>query len=118
MMMPNEPLPSLLAQAETAATLLRSSAWRTRNTAVHSHLDVSHDAIPYHPLGVKPSGNGLIAEWTLRTAAGNLATLPDELILLLLEYLDCFSLLRLGAACKALYAFTRSEGLWKRLFIL
>ena len=75
------------------------------------------EAIPAHPLGVKPSGNGLMATWTLRSSIGYLQALPDEMILSLLETLDSASLRALGSTCKALYAFTRSEELWKALFI-
>jgi hypothetical protein len=76
-----------------------------------------HDAIPCHPLGVKPSGNALLANENLRHAIGTFNLLPDELILMLLESLDGPSLLRFGRTCKAFYAFTRSEELWKALFI-
>ncbi|KAK2865180.1 hypothetical protein FQN49_003826 [Arthroderma sp. PD_2] len=75
------------------------------------------DAIPAHPLGVKPSGNGLTASWDIRSAMGGFALLPDDLILILLESFDAATLRCLGAACKALYAFTRAEELWKALFI-
>ncbi|PKX91852.1 putative F-box and JmjC domain protein [Aspergillus novofumigatus IBT 16806] len=76
-----------------------------------------HDAIPCHPLGVKPSGNGLFANENLRHTIGTFNLLPDELILMLLESLDGLSLLRFGRTCKAFYAFTRAEELWKALFI-
>ncbi|EER44653.1 JmjC domain-containing protein [Histoplasma capsulatum H143] len=82
-----------------------------------SDVDVDVDVIPSHPLGVKPSGNALTAVHSIRPAIGSLAVLSDELIMLLLECLDSTSLLRLGATCKALYAFTRAEELWKALFI-
>lgn len=75
------------------------------------------DAVPYHPLGVKPSGNGLTASFHLRPSIGHLQTLPDELILSLLFRLDSADLRAVGATCKALYAFTRAEELWKDLFI-
>lgn len=75
------------------------------------------EAIPCHPLGVKPSGSALLATWSLRDAIGSFQRLPDELILILLESLDGHSLLRLGRTCKAFYAFTRAEELWKALFI-
>jgi hypothetical protein len=75
------------------------------------------ETIPHHPLGVKPSGNALTATWSLRASIGSFVILPDELILPLLEYLDAPSLLRFGRTCKALYAFTRSEELWKTFFI-
>ncbi|KAI2085382.1 hypothetical protein LOZ36_004048 [Ophidiomyces ophidiicola] len=74
-------------------------------------------AIPAHPLGVKPSGNGLTASWNLRASIGHFGILPDELISLLLESLDEKALRAVGATCKALHAFTRSEDLWKTLFI-
>lgn len=75
------------------------------------------EAVPCHPLRVKPSGNALVASSDLRGAIGSLNILPDELILTCLEYLDSTSLLRLGCTCKALYAFTRSEDLWKAFLI-
>ena len=43
--------------------------------------------------------------------------LPDELIIQVLESLDGSSLQCLGSTCKALYAFSRFEGLWKTLCI-
>jgi hypothetical protein len=77
----------------------------------------AHEAIPSHPLGVKPSGNALLATWSLRDAIGPFKRLPDELILALLEFFDGPSLLRVGRTCKAFYAFTRAEELWKALFV-
>ena len=77
----------------------------------------SLDAIPTHPLGVKPSGNALLAAENLRDAIGTFRILPDELILTLLEFLDSPSLLRIGRTSKAFYAFTRAEELWKALFV-
>lgn len=74
------------------------------------------DTIPGHPLGVKPSGNALLATENLRDAIGTFSILPDELILILLEFLDGPSLLRIGRTCKAFYAFTQAEELWKGLF--
>lgn len=79
--------------------------------------DQGEEAIPCHPLGVKPSGNGLLATWSLRDAIGSFKLLPDDLVLMLLEGLDGPSLLRLGRTCKAFYAFTRAEELWKALFV-
>lgn len=89
----------------------------TESHSAEESLDHSRDAIPCHPLGVKPSGNALTAAWDLRAAIGTFSILPDEVILTLLEYLDSESLLNVGCTCKALYAFTRSEELWKALFI-
>lgn len=79
--------------------------------------DLGVEVIPSHPLGVKPSGNALLATSNLRSAIGTWQLLPDELILMLLECLDGASLLAFGRTCKAFYAFTRAEELWKSLFI-
>ena len=73
--------------------------------------------VPTHPLKVKPSGNAYTASENIKAAAGLFVTMPDELIVHLLEFLDAASLLRLGSACKALYAFCRLEDLWKTLCI-
>lgn len=74
-------------------------------------------SIPPHPLGVKPSGNAYTATRNARYAIGPLQILPDEVLAIFLESLDARLLRLLGATCKFLYAFTRSEELWKPLFI-
>ncbi|KAF2146700.1 uncharacterized protein K452DRAFT_282884 [Aplosporella prunicola CBS 121167] len=74
-------------------------------------------AIPPHPLGVKPSGNALTADINLKASCGHFAALSDELLAQFLEFLDAPSLMRLGGTCKALFAFTRSDDLWRALFI-
>lgn len=86
------------------------------NSSPQDQEDLSRDAIPGHPMGVKPSGNALLAAENLRDAIGTFGILPDDLILTLLEFLDGPSLLRIGRTCKAFYAFTRAEELWKGLF--
>ena len=83
----------------------------------HDLSDTSGAAVPRHPLGVRPSGNSYAAESDDRHAIGLFSILPDELILQLLDYFCADSLLRFGATCKALYAFSRTEDLWKALFI-
>lgn len=70
-----------------------------------------------HPLGVRPSGNALTATRNLRAACGSFTALPDELLMQLLESLLAEDLLRLGGTCKALHAYTRSEELWRALFV-
>lgn len=74
-------------------------------------------AVPAHPLGVRPSGNAYTTTRNLKANAGLLAALPDDLLLQFLECLDASDLLRLGATCKALHAFSRAEELWKTLLI-
>ena len=73
--------------------------------------------VPSHPLQIKPAGNAYTATENIKLAAGSFALLPDELLIQVLEYLGAASLKRLGSACKALYAFSRLEDLWKTLFI-
>jgi hypothetical protein len=70
-----------------------------------------------HPLRVRPSGNALTAESNLKASCGLFALLPDELLVQFLEILNVPHLLRLGATCKALHAFTRNEELWRALFV-
>jgi hypothetical protein len=73
--------------------------------------------IPSHPLNVKPSGNKYSASQDARNAIGIFQILPDEILAVLLEYFDSNSLRHLGATCKALYAFSRLEDLWKALLV-
>lgn len=73
--------------------------------------------VPSHPLGVKPAGNAFSAVENARIMAGLFSSLSDELILQVLEFLDHWSLLRLGATCKLFYAFCQFDDLWKTLFI-
>jgi hypothetical protein len=73
--------------------------------------------IPPHPLGLKPSGNQYTATTNARHKIGDYRVLPDEILAISLEYLDSLQLRLLGSTCKFLYAFCRSDDLWKTLFI-
>jgi hypothetical protein len=77
----------------------------------------SPNSIPRHPLGIKPLGNQYTAASNGKGAIGPLKLLPDEVLAILLEYIDSFQLCLLGSTCKFLYAFCRSDDLWKTLFI-
>lgn len=82
--------------------------------------DIGEDAsatVPPHPLDIKPSGNAYTATKNIKDHAGLFRRLPDELLMQLLEVLNAADLVRLGSTCKALYAFCRSDDLWKTLFI-
>ena len=83
-----------------------------------SHDD-SHEGevVRRHPLGVRPSGNALTAGINLKVASGLFTILPDELLMQLLESFEARDLLYLGGTCRALHAFTRSEELWRALFV-
>jgi hypothetical protein len=81
--------------------------------------DVTHyeHQIKAHPLGVRPSGNAFTASVHIRENLGIFSSLPDKLILALLEWLHYDDLLRLGSTCRAFFAFTACDDLWKRLFL-
>ncbi|KAL8695987.1 MAG: hypothetical protein Q9224_003031 [Gallowayella concinna] len=79
--------------------------------------DNNYTMIPVHPLDIKPLGNAFTEDENIKTKAGVFALLPDELITQIMESLDLIILLRLGCTCKALYAFSRQEDLWKILFL-
>jgi hypothetical protein len=74
-------------------------------------------AVPSHPLGVKPAGNAYTASVDIKTRCGSFARLPDELLGHILESFDADVLIRLGSTCRALYAFTRLDELWRALFV-
>lgn len=73
--------------------------------------------IPLHPLGIKPLGNQYTATSNARQKIGDYRILPDEILATCLEYFDSNQLQLLGSTCKYLYAFCRSDELWKALFI-
>ena len=87
------------------------------NTTAPSSIDDAETLVRRHPLGVRPSGNALTSSINLKPSCGLFAVLPDELLMQFLETLDALHLLRLGSTCKAIHAFTRSEELWRALFV-
>lgn len=68
-----------------------------------------------HPLGVKPSGNALTSDKNLQSAMGSFASLPDTLVLSVLEYMDQDCLVTLGSACRGLFAYSVYDQLWRDL---
>lgn len=80
-------------------------------------LIISEPQIQAHPLGIRPSGNALTESAHARDNIGTFGALPDEVILSLFEWLEGMDLLQLGATCRALFAFTKSEDLWKGLLL-
>jgi hypothetical protein len=75
-------------------------------------------AFKAHPVGVKPSGNSLTTSENSASNMGLFGGLPDETVLVLLEWLDSRSLLKVGASCRGLYAYSTCDQLWKDLFIM
>jgi hypothetical protein len=74
-------------------------------------------AVPSHPLGIKPAGNAYTASENIKARCGLFASLPDELLSHILESFEADVLVRLGSTCRALYAFTRLDELWRALFV-
>lgn len=85
--------------------------------AASGSLEESPLTIPHHPLAVKPAGNLYTASSNAKAAIGPFQLFPDEVIAIFLEYLDPSQLCLLGSTCKFLYAFCRSDDIWKNLFI-
>lgn len=82
-----------------------------------SSFEESPHSIPHHPLEVRPAGNQYTATSIARNSIGFFQAVPDEVIALILEVFESRDLRHLGSTCKFLYAFTRSDDLWKTLFI-
>lgn len=84
-------------------------------------LDVPREesslSIPPHTLGAKPLGNKYTATSDAKDSIGYFQIFPDEVLALFLEYLEAPQLLVLGSTCKFMYAFCRSDDIWKALFI-
>jgi hypothetical protein len=108
-------------KSSIGADLDSSAAYRIPSHASGVNATVEPDeiftSIPPHPLGIKPAGNQFTASSNDREAIGRFQILPDEALIILLEYLDSSALTRLGSTCKALFAFCHSDDLWKTLFI-
>jgi hypothetical protein len=108
---------SIVATSEIGGSISYEPIRHTNATPTLSLDEEAGQTIPPHPLGVKPSGNKYTATESAREAIGLFQILPDEVLAILLEYLDSRLLRYLGSTCKALYAFCSSEDLWKALFI-
>lgn len=80
-------------------------------------IEEDAETLPLHPLGIKPSGNQYTSSTNAKYSMGTFGHLPDEMIVVLLEFMDSKKLRMLGATCRAMYAFCAAEELWKQLFI-
>jgi hypothetical protein len=94
-------------------------AKRLKTKAMGDEPIEHQDAVPAHPLEVKPQGNAYAVDSgkSLRHSLGHFEALPDELLVHFLEYLGPRELLTLGGACKFLYAFCKADDLWRPLFV-
>jgi hypothetical protein len=110
--------PGLLEYPSTAAAESRPSKKIRLSVAANADdVDDAAVALPSHPLGIKPAGNAYTASENIKSRCGSFARLPDELLSHILESFDADTLIRLGTTCRALYAFTRLDELWRALFV-
>ena len=104
-------------ETKVVKTVLKGSSHNGTTEEIATISNNDSVAVPSHPLGIKPNGNAYTANENLKSAAGYFAVLPDELLVMVLECLDAKSLRKIECCCKALYAFSRLEDLWKTLCI-
>ncbi|KAF1837538.1 F-box domain-containing protein [Decorospora gaudefroyi] len=113
--------PGLLEHVGNATAESRpSKKIKTSAAATFEHDDedlAAATAVPSHPLGIKPAGNAYTASENIKSRCGLFARLPDELLSHILESFEADVLIRLGSTCRALYAFTRLDDLWRTLFV-
>lgn len=109
-----------LLESESITTAESRPSKKLKTAVANSVQNDDEDvaiALPSHPLGVKPAGNAYTATENIKSRCGNFAMLPDELLSHILESFDADSLVRLGSTCRALYALTRLDELWRALFV-
>ena len=111
------PPAALLDHFNSEDVLDRPLAKKRRVDVPSDHEDSFSPAVRKHPLGVRPLGNAFTSKVNLKASCGLFALLPDELLAQFLEQLNAADLLLVGATCRALHAFTRSEELWRALFV-
>jgi hypothetical protein len=112
--------PGLLASESITNTAESRPSKKLKTSAESNFQNDDEDvatALPSHPLGVKPAGNAYTASENIKSRCGSFARLPDELLGHILESFDADTLIRLGSTCRALYAFTRLDELWRALFV-
>lgn len=108
--------PGILFDTRHSAGAESRPSKKVKLSAADNDEDVAA-AVPPHPLGIKPSGNAYTSSENIKTCCGAFARLPDELLSHLFESFDADALVRLGSTCRALYAFTRLDELWRALFV-
>jgi len=112
--------PGILDISESACAEARSSKRVKLSEETNLLPEEAEDvatSVPPHPLDIKPAGNAYTASENIKTHCGSFARLPDELLNHILESFDADALVRLGSTCRALYAFTRLDELWRALFV-
>ena len=70
-----------------------------------------------HALGVKPSGNALTSNRNARDFMGLFGHLPDEVLQVVLDFLDQDTLTSLGRTSRGLYAYCTFDNLWRDIAI-
>ena len=108
--------PGILDASHSACEARPSKRVKVSPEANLSPDEVS-DVVPPHPSDIKPAGNAYTASENIKAHCGSFARLPDELLNHIFESFDADALVRLGSTCRALYAFTRLDELWRALFV-
>jgi Cupin-like domain len=99
-------------------TMISSTPDNMNPCSSHPNEGFAHyePQIQAHPLGIRPSGNALTtSSGHARENIGTFGSLTDEVIMIVLEWLQDVDLLRLGSTCRAFFAFTSADDLWKTL---
>jgi hypothetical protein len=110
-------MPSATASITREESLQQSTSARNDSIKLAGDATLS-DSIPSHPLGVKPLGNQYLSDGpSARQSVGTWGSLPDEMVMIVMEHLDRTSLFNLGHTCKFFFAFAHSEDLWKTIFL-
>lgn len=111
--------PGILGDPGSGSAESQPAKKRKLTVPVHVQADDEEmaSAVPSHPLGIKPAGNAYTATENIKSRCGSFARLPDELLNHIFESFDADALIRLGSTCRALYAFTRMDELWRALFV-
>ena len=111
--------PGILETSHTSTELPPRKKFKVSPVAhsLDDDVEAVAAAVPPHPLGIRPAGNAYTATQNIKANCGSFARLPDELLNHIFESFDADALIRLGSTCRALYAFTRFDELWRALFV-
>ncbi|KAI0461635.1 hypothetical protein LJB42_004706 [Komagataella kurtzmanii] len=109
---------------------------KKRKTALPDHSKAAHvkwlpkrvhtsAVVPRHPLGVKPSGNLLLAshdsnypDKSQRRGFWTLMASNEQLMTRILQFIDFpLDLMKLGHTSRMMYAYTWNEELWRQLYM-
>ena len=94
--------PTVIFDKEEAAEISRR-AWDDNGP----ELSISH------PHGVRPAGNAILSKDNAANYMGLFSSLPDWIVLNIVEYCDAKTLIELSHTCKAFWAYCNHDPLWR-----